>query len=172
MDAHVYFRLTAAIAVAGSTAALESLGGRVRVIDMARSGRQAVERVLHSATEALRLRDSEPARQSPDQGLREDTAGHAATDKTENADNRKLIERIYDGGGALTLDAPDDDAAYPAFHDMVETLLTITADGSVQCEAMPDRRRPGRTYLSVVVAIAARDRNLVERRGEQSEARP
>lgn len=172
MLAHLYFKLTAAIAVAGSTAALDSLRGRVRVMDMARVGRQAVERVLHTAADALRLRDSEPALPRPEQGLRDGTDGPAVIVNAVDTDNRNLIERIYDGGGVLTLDAPDDDAAYAAFHDMVETLLTITCDGSIQCKAAPDRRRPGRTYLSVVVTITARDRTLVERQREQSEPPP
>ena len=172
MDAHLYFRLTAAIAVAGSTAALDSLRGRVNVIDMARVGRRAVERVLHSAADALRLRDTASARPVPEQGLRDATDGRAVADKTDHSDNRKLIERIYDGGGVLTLDAPDDDAAYLAFHDMVGTLLTLTYDGSIQCEATPDRRRAGRTYLSVCVTIIARDRALLENDRGRSQPQP
>ena len=41
-------------------------------------------------------------------------------------DDRDLFGQIYDAGGRLSLDAPDDDAAYPAFHNTVETLLTLT----------------------------------------------
>lgn len=172
MDAHLYLKLSAAIAVAGSTAALDSLRGRVSVIDMARVGRQAVERVLHSAADALRLRDSEPADLYSEQGPRDGADAPTVIDRIDNTDNRKLIERIYDGGGALTLDAPDDDVAYPAFHDLVETLLTITCGGSIQCVAAPDRRRPGRTYRSVVVTMTAGGRTFVARRRAEPEPGP
>jgi hypothetical protein len=145
-----YFKLTSAIAVVGSTAAFDSWRRRVPAIDMLRMGREAVERVLHSAADALRHRDSNPAQSRPEQALGDAMDGLPVTDVP---DNRKLLERIYDAGGQLRLDAPDDDAAYRAFHDMVETLLTITHGGSIECEAAPDRRRPGRTYLSVLVNI-------------------
>ena len=87
-------------------------------------------------------------------------------------DNRELLERIYDAGGRLTLEAPDDDAAYPAFHDVVETLLTVTRYGYVECEATPDRTRRGRAYLTVVANLTAAGRALVERRRARSEDWP
>jgi hypothetical protein len=77
-------------------------------------------------------------------------------------DDRGLLERIYDAGGRLQVDAPNDDADYPGFHDLVETLLTLTRYRCIECQAMPDVTLPGRTYLTVEARLTPGGRALVE----------
>ena len=162
MDARLYAKLIYAIAAADSAAALEALRHEVRTIDMHPVQRHVIERVLRSRADTLRLRDSEATRPRPERG------DEAEWTRPSVTDNRELLERIYDAGGLFRLDAPDDDVAYPAFHDTVETLLTMTRDGYIECEATPDRTRRGRTYLAVVVRITAAGRALVEHRRPRS----
>ena len=139
MDAETYFKLTDEIAAADTHATLERLRERIRQTDMNPLERQALERVLRSRADALRL------------------LGAAGTE------HRRLLDRIYDAGGRLTLEAPGDNAEYPAFRDTVETLLTMTAHGYVSCEATTDPLRSRRTYLRVVATLTQAGRELVER---------
>jgi len=148
MDAKTYIKLTDEIAAADTHAILERLRERIRQTDMNPLERQALERVLRSRSDALRL------------------VGAAATEQ------RVLLDRIHDAGGRLTLEAPGDNAEYPAFRDVVESLLTMTAHGYVICEATTDPVRPGRTYLRVVATLTHAGRESVERWRAGSDDRP
>ena len=148
MDAETYFKLTDEIAAADTHAILERLRERIRQTDMNPLERQALERVLRSRADALRL------------------VGAGGTK------HRALLDRIYDAGGRLTLEAPADNADYPAFRDTVETLLTMTRYGYVMCEATTDPLRSGRTYLRVVATLTHVGREYLAGWRAGSEDRP
>ncbi len=57
MDARVYFNLTDAITAATTGAALDGLSERVSATEMHASERRAIERMLRSRADALRLAD-------------------------------------------------------------------------------------------------------------------
>jgi hypothetical protein len=61
----MYFKLTDAIAAADSDAALEALRRQVRSTEMHPVERRAVERVLRSRADTLRLLDNEVPGPSP-----------------------------------------------------------------------------------------------------------
>ena len=161
-----YLKLTEEIAAADTHATLERLRERVRLMDLHWLERQAIERLLRSRADTLRLHDREASLAHPGPDRLGSPDGSTVTD------NRELLDQIYDAGGRLTLEAPGDDAAYPAFNDVVETLLTVTRYGYLECEATPDRTRRGRTYLTVVATLTTAGRELVERRRARSEDWP
>ena len=66
MDARLYVKLTDAIAAADSAAALEALRHEASTMDMDPVERDAIERVLRSRADTLRLRDSEATRPRPE----------------------------------------------------------------------------------------------------------
>ena len=65
MDARAYFTLTDAIAAADTPATLDTLRWQVHAMDMHPLERHALERVLRSRADAIRLSDAEATRPSP-----------------------------------------------------------------------------------------------------------
>jgi len=80
-----------------------------------------------------------------------------------NADERRLLEQLYDGGGRLDRGAPEDEAAYRAFEADVETLLGLRAAGYLECKTAPHGMRGTRKYYKAFATLLEPGRELVER---------